>query len=193
VPGSWSGAPVNSRSSTLWIEDGPPGNANVGGDRHMLIVDRDNRHLYGVFALAWDGTQWMAGSGAFFDLNSNARRPDGRTSADAAELAIQLEAHLEETDRVRRQQLERAHYEVERARRRDMQVDPTNRQIAATLEATWNENLQSLEDLRGRVERARGGSAPRSTRPPRNASAHWRPAFPPCGTTRRLQIENASA
>ena len=36
----------------------------------------------------YDGAQWHAGSGAFFDLNSNARRPDGWTSADAAGLAI---------------------------------------------------------------------------------------------------------
>jgi len=56
-------------------------------------------------------------------------------------LAVQaeLEVRREETDRVRHQQLERAQYEVERARRRYMQVDPTNRLVAATLEATWNE------------------------------------------------------
>ena len=54
----------------------------------MLIVDRDNRHLYELFDLAWDGTRWTAGSGAFFDLAGNDRRPDGWTSADAAGLAI---------------------------------------------------------------------------------------------------------
>jgi hypothetical protein len=54
----------------------------------MLIVDRDNRHLYELFDLRWDGSQWTAGSGAFFDLNTNARRPEGWTSADAAGLAI---------------------------------------------------------------------------------------------------------
>ena len=36
----------------------------------------------------YDGSQWHAGSGAFFDLNTNGRRPDGWTSADAAGLAI---------------------------------------------------------------------------------------------------------
>lgn len=72
-------------------------------------------------------------------------------------LAVQaeLEARLEETDRVRGQQLERAHYEVDRARRRYLHVDPTNRLVAATLEATWNESLQALEDLQARVERER--------------------------------------
>jgi DNA invertase Pin-like site-specific DNA recombinase len=78
-------------------------------------------------------------------------------------LAVQaeLEARVEETDRLRRQQLERAHYDVERARRRYMQVDPTNRLVAATLEATWNEGLRSLEDLRARVERERAADRDR--------------------------------
>lgn len=80
--------PEEAKTQPYWIEGGAPGSAGAGGDRHMLIVDRDNRHLYELFALAWDGTQWTAGSGAFFDLNSNARRPDGWTSADAAGLAI---------------------------------------------------------------------------------------------------------
>jgi hypothetical protein len=80
--------PEEAKTQPYWIEGGPPGSAGVGGDRHILIVDRDNRHLYELFALAWNGTQWTAGSGAFFDLDSNARRPDGWTSADAAGLAI---------------------------------------------------------------------------------------------------------
>ncbi|HEY6549514.1 MAG TPA: Calx-beta domain-containing protein, partial [Vicinamibacteria bacterium] len=71
-----------------YIEGGPPGNADVGGDRHMLLVDRDNRHLYELFALRWTGTRWEAGSGAFFDLTKNDRRPDTWTSADAAGLAV---------------------------------------------------------------------------------------------------------
>ena len=54
----------------------------------MLIVDRDNRHLYELFDLRWTGARWEAGSGAFFDLNTNGRRPEGWTSADAAGLAI---------------------------------------------------------------------------------------------------------
>lgn len=80
--------PVQAITEPYWIEGGPPGNSGAGGDRHMLIVDRDNRHLYELFALRWTGTHWAAGSGAFFDLNTNARRPEGWTSADAAGLAI---------------------------------------------------------------------------------------------------------
>ena len=71
-----------------WIEGGQPGNQDVSGDRHMLIVDTDNKHLYELYALHHDGTRWRAGSGAFFDLTRNDRRPEGWTSADAAGLAI---------------------------------------------------------------------------------------------------------
>jgi hypothetical protein len=80
--------PPQAITEPYWIEGGPPGQVNVGGDRHMLIVDRDNRHLYELFALRWTGGRWEAGSGAFFDLDTNARRPEGWTSADAAGLAI---------------------------------------------------------------------------------------------------------
>ncbi len=71
-----------------WIEGGYPGSSNPGGDRHMLIVDRDNRHLYELYDVRWDGSQWTGGSGAFFDLKVNMRRPETWTSADAAGLAI---------------------------------------------------------------------------------------------------------
>ena len=73
-----------------WVEGGEPGNVDrrSSSDRHLLIVDRDNRHLYELYNVFYDGAQWRAGSGAFFNLASNARRPDGWTSADAAGLAI---------------------------------------------------------------------------------------------------------
>ena len=67
------------------IEGGPAST----GDRHILIVDRDNWMLYELFAAYpnGDGT-WRAGSGAIFDLNSNELRPHRWTSADAAGLPI---------------------------------------------------------------------------------------------------------
>ena len=67
---------------------GQPGNQDVSGDRHMLIVDPDHKHLFELYSLHHDGTGWRAGSGAFFDLTKNDRRPEGWTSADAAGLAI---------------------------------------------------------------------------------------------------------
>jgi len=81
--------PDEAKTQQKWIEGGLAGDdPNADGDRHMLIVDRDNRILYELYALRWTGTRWEAGSGAIFSLDSNARRPDGWTSADAAGLAI---------------------------------------------------------------------------------------------------------
>jgi hypothetical protein len=82
--------PEEAKTQAHWIEGGEPGNvdARTDSDRHLLIVDRDHRHLYELYHVFWDGSQWLAGSGAFFDMNANDRRPDGWTSADAAGLAI---------------------------------------------------------------------------------------------------------
>ena len=77
------------------IEGGPEGK----GDRHLLILDRDNHKLYELFSLfppgkkreGEDGAKsmgWRAGSGAIFDLNTNEPRAAGWTSADAAGLPI---------------------------------------------------------------------------------------------------------
>jgi hypothetical protein len=82
--------PDEAITQAHWIEGGQPGTVDLRGssDRHLLIVDRDNRHLYELYNVFFDGTRWHAGSGAFFDLNLNGRRPDTWTSADAAGLAI---------------------------------------------------------------------------------------------------------
>jgi hypothetical protein len=82
--------PDEAITQAHWIEGGEPGNVDrrSSSDRHLLLVDRDRRHLYELFNVFYDGSQWRAGSGAFFDMNANGRRPDGWTSADAAGLAI---------------------------------------------------------------------------------------------------------
>jgi hypothetical protein len=82
--------PDEAIAQAHWIEGGDPGNVDLrdSQDRHLLIVDRDNHYSYELYNVFYDGSQWHAGSGAFFDLGSNARRPDGWTSADAAGLAI---------------------------------------------------------------------------------------------------------
>jgi hypothetical protein len=90
-PGRPPGYPIPEEAKTqqTWIEGGlAGGDPNADGDRHMLLVDRDNRILYELYALQWNGSEWSAGSGATFPLDSNTRRPEGWTSADAAGLAI---------------------------------------------------------------------------------------------------------
>jgi hypothetical protein len=59
-----------------------------GSDRHAIMVDASSCTLYELYAARWNGGAPTAGSGAVFDLGSNALRPDGWTSADAAGLPI---------------------------------------------------------------------------------------------------------
>ena len=59
-----------------------------GSDAHVLAVDRDHCKLYELFASSAASDRWHADSGAVFDLTSNALRPEGWTSADAAGLPI---------------------------------------------------------------------------------------------------------
>jgi len=91
APGRPPGYPIPEQAKTeqRWIEGGLSAtDPRADGDRHMLIVDRDNRILYELYATRFANNRWEAGSGAIFPLDSNTRRPDGWTSADAAGLAI---------------------------------------------------------------------------------------------------------
>ena len=74
---------------------------------------------------------------------------------------------MAESDRLRRQYVERAQYEAEQARVRYMRVDPNNRLVADTLEALWNDKLRQLEQAREDYEKQResaNGQSPRSRR-----------------------------
>jgi hypothetical protein len=94
VPGSQPKVPVTFDYADE-SDPGPypiPPDAPVegGSDRHVLVIDKDNCILYELFAAESQngGSSWTAGSGAIFDLNAHALRPDGWTSADAAGLPI---------------------------------------------------------------------------------------------------------
>ena len=56
----------------------------------------------------------------------------------------EVKDRYEEANRLRRQQVERAQYEADLARRRYMNVDPANRLVADSLEADWNDRLRAL-------------------------------------------------
>jgi hypothetical protein len=106
--GTWAGGPIgmpyNVVDSTVpkvsvsfYYEDesdpGPypvPNNPSIehGSDHHILILDNSTCTLYELFDASHSGGTWYAGSGAIWDLNSNALRPDTWTSADAAGLPI---------------------------------------------------------------------------------------------------------
>jgi hypothetical protein len=60
----------------------------AGSDHHMLIVDSGTCKLYEMWNVRHTARGWRAGSGAVWKMTSNALRPDGWTSADAAGLPI---------------------------------------------------------------------------------------------------------
>ncbi len=68
--------------------DAPVEGAGAEGDRHVLVLQSETCKLYELYNAHRAGAGWDAGSGAVFNLRSNAPRPDGWTSADAAGLPI---------------------------------------------------------------------------------------------------------
>ena len=100
VPGTQPKVPIHFTAYGSESDPGPypvPPDAPVegvggsyeDGDRHVLVLDADNEVLYELYhAYKQADGSWNAHSGAVFDLTSNALRPDGWTSADAAGLPI---------------------------------------------------------------------------------------------------------
>jgi hypothetical protein len=97
VPGTQLRVPVSfyyadeSDPGPYPIPLNPPieGGSQSTGDRHILILDRDNCFLYELYRAfpQLDGS-WTAGSGAIYDLRSHKLRPASWTSADAAGLPM---------------------------------------------------------------------------------------------------------
>ncbi|MDP4217420.1 MAG: hypothetical protein Q8927_14560, partial [Bacteroidota bacterium] len=65
-----------------------PIEGNGQGDSHVIAIDKDSGVLYELYNASVNGGHWEASSGAIFHLHSDALRPDGWTSADAAGLPI---------------------------------------------------------------------------------------------------------
>jgi hypothetical protein len=97
VPATQPMVPVNYTAYGDESDPGPfpiPGTAPVEGgsastgDRHVLVLQRGSCHLYELGRAFWTGSHWNADVGVNWDLSSNALRPLGWTSADAAGLPI---------------------------------------------------------------------------------------------------------
>jgi hypothetical protein len=111
--GSWDGAPIGIPITTVPAgqkkvsvsfqyasesDKGPypvPANAKIeggtgsSGDRHVIVYDASTCTDYELYAAyPKSGGSWTAGSGAIYRLASDALRPAGWTSADAAGLPI---------------------------------------------------------------------------------------------------------
>ena len=65
-----------------------PIEGNGQGDSHVIVIDQGNNMLYELYNASLNSGKWEASSGAIFNLKSNALRPAGWTSADAAGLPI---------------------------------------------------------------------------------------------------------
>jgi hypothetical protein len=64
------------------------GGSSAGGDRHAIVVDKASCQLFETWDTRKTASGWYAGSGAVWSLTSDALRPAGWTSADAAGLPI---------------------------------------------------------------------------------------------------------
>jgi hypothetical protein len=64
------------------------GGSSSTGDRHVIVVQQGACHLYELYRAFWSTNEWDADSGATWELGSDALRPAGWTSADAAGLPI---------------------------------------------------------------------------------------------------------
>jgi hypothetical protein len=93
VPGTQPPVPIDF---TLYPDESDPGPYPIplgapienGSDRHVLAIDTGSCELYELYGATPDGDHWDAGSGATWNLRSDALRPAGWTSADAAGLPI---------------------------------------------------------------------------------------------------------
>jgi hypothetical protein len=62
------------------ISAGAPDERGGGADadRHVIVVDRDNRRFFELYRARRKGNEWTAVAGAIFDLGSNTLHPSGR-------------------------------------------------------------------------------------------------------------------
>ena len=67
----------------------------------------------------------------------------------------EIQSRLDEAERLRQQQVQRAQYEADQARVHYMRVDPNNRLVADTLETQWNEKLRRLAQAKEECEKRR--------------------------------------
>jgi hypothetical protein len=77
-----------SQTGALTLSQWQQDASNIGGDRHAIIVAPGSGKLWETWLTKLNGNAWQASNGAIFNLNSNALRPAGWTSADAAGLPM---------------------------------------------------------------------------------------------------------
>ena len=86
APGAPAGYPIPEAANTdsRYIENG----GRSDGDRHLILFDKDQRVAFELVQAQYSNGRWSASYGAAFKLDSNYRRPNDWTSADAAGLCM---------------------------------------------------------------------------------------------------------
>src|SRR5438874_4194620 len=105
---------------------------NIGGDRHGIMVAPGAGSVWETWQMKLTTSGWQASNGAKFDLNSNALRPAGWTSGDAA--GLPMFPALVRYDECRRGMVEHALRLVVAKTRREY-IYPANH-YASTIPAT---------------------------------------------------------
>ena len=75
-------------TGTLTLQQWQQDVNNTGGDRHAIMVAPGAGSIWETWLTRLTQSGWQASNGAKFDLNSNALRPAGWTSGDAAGLPM---------------------------------------------------------------------------------------------------------
>src|SRR5256714_5126674 len=75
-------------TGTLTLQQWQMDATNIGGDRHGIIVAPGAGSVWETWQMKLTNNGWQASNGAKFNLNSNALRPTGWTSGDAAGLPM---------------------------------------------------------------------------------------------------------
>jgi len=174
---SWEEYEKNQKQLQYWAgrteSQGPPregcallqGLAICGicGKRMTIHYHKRNGHLIPSYVCTLESGEW-GGSRCQGVRGEGIDKAVGKLLMESVtpltlEVALsvqkELQQRFDETDRIRRQQVERAKYEANLAKRRYMQVDPDNRLVVGTLETNWNEKLCALEEAKDEYEHLR--------------------------------------
>jgi hypothetical protein len=77
-----------SQTGALTLQQWQQDINKTGGDRHAIVVEPGNGFTWEMWQAKLTNGNWQAANGAKFDLQSNALRPAGWTSGDAAGLSM---------------------------------------------------------------------------------------------------------
>ena len=109
-------------------------------------------------------------------------------------LAVQheIQARLDEADRLRQLASPARPYEAELAHQRYLHVDPANRLVADVLEADWNGKLRALAEAQEPCQRGREADRVMLEAEQQHQIRQLATDFPRCGATRGLRCASAS-